>query len=147
MRENLAQHGNMTYTKMVMDIAVVYILAAMKANGKVPKEVKNYGYQQAVREEGKDSAGTGDAEQAKKAAKTVNAISNEEILLKYVVIETEHAMSLADQYLINHKGLCAALTGELGLSILSSINFAELAQDTVLLLEELIKQPVTLLRL
>ena len=129
-----------TYAKMILDIAVVYIIAALKANGKIPKELKHFGYQQ-LREESKDPvAGTGDAEQARKAAKTV--ISSTSIAKAQSSVESEHLVPLADQYLVNYKGLCTVLTGDLGLSILDSVNYVELAQDSLALLNELVKHPV-----
>ncbi len=50
---------------------------------------------------------------------------------------------MVDQYLVNYKDLCKALVGEPGLGILASVNYAELAQDSISLLGELLKLPVS----
>ncbi len=74
MKLRLSEPGMLTYAKMVLDIPVIYVMAAMKANGKIPKEAKQFGYQQ-PKEETKEQSSGSDADQAKKTARVNSAIS------------------------------------------------------------------------
>ena len=65
--------GIQSYTKMILDIIAIYLIGSMRANDKMPKDIKTYGYQP-VKVENKAGDNASDADKARKTGK-VNTIS------------------------------------------------------------------------
>eukprot|EP01022_Parablepharisma_sp_SALTPOND_P004330 TRINITY_DN120104_c0_g1_i1.p1 TRINITY_DN120104_c0_g1~~TRINITY_DN120104_c0_g1_i1.p1 ORF type:complete len:1287 (+),score=154.13 TRINITY_DN120104_c0_g1_i1:6286-10146(+) len=141
-KETISKNEMLSYGRMVLHLITVYVVGSLNANDKLPKELKHFTYK-VVKEEAKTEGS--DTDKAHKGSK-MSTTSN--IYLKFNNnLESEFLAPLADQYLVCYQELCAMLVGDIGLTLLSSVDCLDLAKDVVELLDQILSIPVQMWRI
>ncbi len=131
----VGEDGAATYVHMLVVLVGIYVITALHANGRLPKDLKHFGVE--PRELAKRAFQ--DAQQQQVKDDKVRAVFGiPSTKHSQAGIEKEYIRPLGDDFVQPYQDLCALLQGDFGLSLLSSFDLVSLGNLTLSLMNELL---------